>query len=74
MIQKCSCAHDWYRNNTDGTRDFIVKGNSRCPKCHGSGYVSICEDCSGAGVVNSAKCAACGGCGFRSKPAPVVTR
>jgi RecJ-like exonuclease len=70
MIHWCKCAEAFYRDNYDGTRDFTIKGESRCPMCHGSGYVAQCVDCDGAGVVRNAKCAACGGCGLRSKPAP----
>ncbi len=69
-VHECSCAQTYYRNNHDGTQDFIKKGQSRCLKCHGSGYVSMCVECGGAGVAKNARCAACGGCGFRSQPAP----
>ena len=66
----CGCAETYYRNNHDGTRDYTIKGRSRCPKCHGSGYVAKCDDCDGSGIVGNARCADCGGCGLRSKPAP----
>jgi DnaJ-class molecular chaperone len=64
---QCVCSQLHYRNNHDGSRDYKLKGKSRCRFCHGSGYVAVCEECDGAGVVNNAKCYPCNGSGKRSR-------
>ena len=32
MIRECSCARDYYRNNTDGTRDWVEIGSGYSAK------------------------------------------
>lgn len=61
--EPCSCAQQWFRNNSDGSRDFEMKGRPRCPKCQGRGVIRRCTKCEGAGIVNSQRCGKCGGNG-----------
>lgn len=60
----CTCARLMYRNNTDGTTDRKIRGNSSCAICKGYGRVDKCALCQGCGMLpGSIKCSACNGCG-----------
>jgi hypothetical protein len=59
----CECAKVMYRNNHDGTRTHILKGNSSCMKCRGAGAHTKCERCEGAGLLPGSMPCVCYGTG-----------
>lgn len=61
--RKCDCAGLAYRNNLDTTRDYKIIGKSGCKICRGSGFITTCSICEGAGVFASKVCVNCTGRG-----------
>lgn len=61
--ERCKCARVVYRNNLDGSRDYMIQGEARCPICYGSGFCGECSVCAGAGIFNSLACIGCRGFG-----------
>jgi hypothetical protein len=60
---KCKCAQIAYRNNLDGSRDFMTIGKSSCKICRGSGWVCFCLRCAGSGISKNERCIECDGHG-----------
>jgi len=62
--QPCKCLHPVQKKNKDtGAYDAVMVGREKCPICKGMGYTKPCPACDGCGMVNSAVCQKCGGCG-----------
>jgi hypothetical protein len=60
----CECSAVMYRNNHDGSRDYMRKGKSNCLKCRGLGHCRQCAACGGAGMLpGSTVCKRCLGSG-----------